>query len=51
VSLPISELADGAGSALDDQAKLGVPAGSLLSALLTTVILRLRNRHHRDLNG
>ncbi|BEL07696.1 Na+/H+ antiporter NhaA [Actinoplanes sichuanensis] len=49
VSLLISELAFGSGTALDDQAKLGVLSGSLLAALLATVVLRIRNRHYRRL--
>jgi NhaA family Na+:H+ antiporter len=51
VSLLISELAFGSGSALDDQSKLGVLAGSLLAALLATVVLRVRNRHYRRLRA
>jgi Na+:H+ antiporter, NhaA family len=47
VSLLVGELAFGAGSARDDQAKIGVLAGSLIAALLATVLLRLRNRHYR----
>ncbi|GIE36358.1 Na(+)/H(+) antiporter NhaA [Actinoplanes italicus] len=51
VSLLISELAFGSGSTLDDQAKLGVLTGSLLAALLATVVLRIRNRHYRRLRA
>ncbi len=47
VSLLIGELAFGAGSARDDQAKLGVLLGSVLAALVATVVLRFRNRHYR----
>ncbi|MHA6783718.1 Na+/H+ antiporter NhaA [Pseudonocardia saturnea] len=47
VSLLIGELAFGAGSAADDHVKIGVLVGSLLSALLATVVLRIRNRHYR----
>jgi NhaA family Na+:H+ antiporter len=47
VSLLIGELAYGAGSTLDDQAKVGILSGSLLAALLATVVLRLRNRRYR----
>jgi Na+:H+ antiporter, NhaA family len=47
VSLLISELAFGAGSARDELAKLGVLLGSVLAALLATVVLRMRNRHYR----
>ncbi|RKF29207.1 Na+/H+ antiporter NhaA [Micromonospora globbae] len=49
VSLLIGELAFGAGSERDDHTKLGVLVGSLLSALLATVVLRARNRHYRRL--
>jgi NhaA family Na+:H+ antiporter len=45
--LLIGELAFGAGSARDEHVKIGVLAGSLLSALLATVVLRVRNRHYR----
>ena len=44
VSLLIGELAFGTGSEQDDFVKIGVLAGSLLSALLATVVLRIRNR-------
>jgi NhaA family Na+:H+ antiporter len=47
VSLLIGELAFGAGSVADGHAKIGVLLGSLLSALLAAVVLRLRNRHYR----
>ncbi len=47
VSLLISELGFGLGSPHDDHAKVAILAGSLLSALLATVLLRARNRHHR----
>jgi NhaA family Na+:H+ antiporter len=47
VSLLIGELAFGAGSVRDEHVKIGVLLGSLLSALLATVVLRLRNRHYR----
>jgi NhaA family Na+:H+ antiporter len=46
VSLLISELAFGQGSPHDDHAKVAILVGSLLAALLATVILRLRNRHY-----
>jgi NhaA family Na+:H+ antiporter len=48
-SLLISELAYGAGSAHDEQAKLGILLGSLIAALLAAVVLRVRNRHYRRL--
>ena len=47
VSLLIAELSFGAGSAHDDHAKVAILTGSLVAALLATVVLRLRNRHYR----
>lgn len=47
VSLLIGELAYGAGSAADEHVKIGVLAGSLVSALSAAVLLRSRNRHYR----
>ncbi|RKN39609.1 Na+/H+ antiporter NhaA [Micromonospora endolithica] len=47
VSLLIGELAFGLGSDRDDHVKVAVLAGSLLSALLATVILRSRSRLYR----
>ncbi|HEU4331839.1 MAG TPA: Na+/H+ antiporter NhaA [Lapillicoccus sp.] len=47
VSLLIGELAFGAGTPRDDHVKLAVLVGSLVSALLAAVVLRLRNRHYR----
>ena len=47
VSLLIGELAFGLGSERDDHVKVAVLAGSLLSALLATVILRARSRVYR----
>jgi NhaA family Na+:H+ antiporter len=48
VSLLIGELAFGPSSARDDHVKIGVGCWwSLVSALLATVVLRLRNRHYR----
>ena len=35
------------GTAADDHVKIGVLLGSLLAALLATVVLRIRNRHYR----
>jgi NhaA family Na+:H+ antiporter len=49
VSLLIGELAYGAGTAADEQAKLGILLGSLAAAALATVLLRVRNRHYRRL--
>lgn len=47
VSLLISELAFGHGTVLDDHAKVAILTGSLLAALLATLVLRARNRHYR----
>lgn len=47
VSLLIGDLAYGLGSDRDDFVKVGVLTGSLVSALLAAVLLRLRNRHYR----
>jgi Na+:H+ antiporter, NhaA family len=47
VSLLITELAYGAGSASYDSAKVGILVGTLCAALLATVVLRLRNRRYR----
>jgi len=49
VSLLIGELAFGTGSALDAEVKIGVLGGSLVAALLATVVLRVRNAHYRTL--
>ena len=49
VSLLIGELAFGAGSATDDHVKIGVLLGSLIAALLASVVLRVRNAHYRRL--
>jgi NhaA family Na+:H+ antiporter len=49
VSLLISELAFGAGSVRDEHAKVGVLVGTVVGALLATVVLRLRNRRYRRL--
>lgn len=46
VSLLIGELAYGAGSTQSDQAKLAVLVGSLIAAVIATVLLRLRVRAH-----
>jgi NhaA family Na+:H+ antiporter len=50
VSLLVGELAFGGGSERDDHVKLAVLAGSVIAALLATVVLRLRNRHYRDVH-
>jgi NhaA family Na+:H+ antiporter len=47
VSLLIGELAFGAGSARDDHVKVAVLTGSLVSALVASVVLRLRDRAYR----
>ena len=47
VSLLIGELAFGAGSRMDDHAKIGVLAGSLLATALASVVLRARDRTYR----
>ena len=44
VSLLIGDLAFGAGSDRDDHVKVGVLAGSLLAAILASIILRSRDR-------
>lgn len=46
VALLVGELAFGGGSATDDQAKVGVLAGSLVAALISAVLLWLRSRAH-----
>lgn len=47
VSLLVAELAFSTASDRNDQAKLGILAGSTLAALLGSILLRLRNRHYR----
>lgn len=49
VSLLVGELAFGAGSPRDEHVKLAVLVGSLVSAILATVVLRARNRVYRRL--
>ena len=49
VSLLIGELAFGANTERDDHVKIGVLLGSLLAALLATIVLRIRNHHYRRL--
>ena len=49
VSLLIGELAFGPDSARDEHVKVGVLAGSVLSAALACVLLRLRNRTYRQM--
>ena len=47
VSLLIGELAFGPNSLRDEHVKVGVLTGTLLAALVATVLLRLRNRRYR----
>ena len=49
VSLLVGELAFGAGSPRDEHVKVAVLAGSLLSAVLASLVLRARNRVYRRL--
>ena len=49
VSLLIGELAFGVGTERDEHVKVAVLAGSLLAALLATVVLRARNRVYKRL--
>ncbi|NIZ93394.1 Na+/H+ antiporter NhaA [Kineococcus rubinsiae] len=50
VSLLIGELAFGAGSVRDEHVKVGVLTGSLVSAVLAAVVLRVRNGTYRRLH-
>ncbi len=50
VSLLIGELAFGAGTERHDHVKIAVLVGSLTSALLATVVLRIRNRHYHRIS-
>jgi NhaA family Na+:H+ antiporter len=50
VSLLVSELSFGEGSADYSNAKVAVLLGSVLSALIATVILRVRNRVYRRIH-
>jgi len=49
VSLLIGELSFGGGTERDDHVKVAVLTGSLLSAALAAVVLRLRNRTYRQI--
>ncbi|MDV6240227.1 Na+/H+ antiporter NhaA [Rhodococcus opacus] len=49
VSLLIGELAYGGASVRDDHVKIGVLCGSLIAALLATMVLRIRNRVYRQI--
>ena len=47
VSLLIGELAFGLGNEREDHVKIAVLAGSLVAAVLATIVLRARNRVYR----
>ena len=49
VSLLIGELAYGVGHLTDEQVKIGVLVGSVISALVAGALLRARNRRYRDI--
>jgi Na+:H+ antiporter, NhaA family len=49
VSLLIGELAYGEAGVTEDNVKIGVLVGSLASAVLATVVLRVRNRTYRHI--
>ena len=49
VSLLVGEPAFGTGTPEDDHVRIGVLTGSLTAVLLATVVLRIRNAHHRRL--
>ncbi len=49
VSLLIGELAFGADAGMENEVKVGVLVGSLLAALLATIVLRARNRVYKRL--
>lgn len=49
VSLLISELSFGGGSPHYDHAKVAILTGSVLAALLATIVLRSRNRHYKKM--
>ncbi len=51
VSLLIGDLSFGDSTAADDHVKVGILAGSLLSALLAAVLVRSRNRTYRRLHA
>ncbi|MEU6646372.1 Na+/H+ antiporter NhaA [Saccharomonospora sp. NPDC046836] len=50
VSLLVGELAFGSGSGREEHVKLAILCGSLLAALIATVVLRLRNRVYRRIS-
>ncbi len=47
VSLLVGELSFGVGTEADSHVKVGVLAGSLISAIIGAIILTVRNRHYR----
>lgn len=47
VSLLVSDLSFGPGTEHDDHAKVAILTASLTAALLSSVVLRLRNKHYR----
>lgn len=49
VSLLVGELAFGAGSSRDEHVRLAVLVGSLIAALLSAVVLRIRNRAYEQI--
>ena len=49
VSLLIGELAFGGSSEADDHVKIAVLAGSVAAALVAGILLRIRNKHYREL--
>lgn len=49
VSLLIGDLAYGLGSERDEHVKIGVITGSVIAALLASMLLSLRNRHYRTI--
>ncbi len=49
VSLLVGELAFGAGSDRDEHVKIGILFGSLLAAVLASVVLRARNKVYRQI--
>ncbi|EMY33689.1 pH-dependent sodium/proton antiporter [Arthrobacter crystallopoietes BAB-32] len=51
VSLLVNDLSFALGSEHHDHAKVAVLSGSLISALVATVILRARNRHYRRIEA
>lgn len=50
VSLLVNDLSFGAGSEHDDHAKVAILTASLTAALLSSVVLRARNKHYRRMS-